>query len=480
MIEKVADIVIVAAGISGLAAAIAAAENGSTVAVLEKTGKAGGQANFGGGLFGVETRLHKLKQYPLTREEAFQIYMEFNRWNVDARLVKTVIDRSADTLDWLESMGVEFYDTASHGVGNHYTWHIVKADESKLPKNTLSGNSSVLIKAMVEKAKSLGVEFMLNTSVKKILKEDEKVNGVLAAGREEEIRISSKAVIMATGAYGSVFQGFMKGTRGDGIRMAGEVGAAVVDIDYSPSEGKGPAGSALIMAKQLYSLAFTFLQPCLMVNLQGERFMNETAMSTSSFGSNAVSIQKNSTAFNIFDEDTKNRFKEKSFDFGPGMPKISMTKGANFDEELEQVLKSDTDGIYVADALDELAEKLGIDEAILADTISEYNRACDTGRDLLFNKEAKYLRAVRRPRFYAFRHWAARAKWPGIKVNYRTEVITVDHMAIPGFYAAGIDISPVLYYDVYPNILPGNAMGFAANTGRIAGENASQFVNTLK
>ena len=64
MNKKESDIVVVAAGISGLAAAIAAAEKGVKVIIVEKTGSTGGQANFGGGLFGVETRVHRLKEYP--------------------------------------------------------------------------------------------------------------------------------------------------------------------------------------------------------------------------------------------------------------------------------------------------------------------------------------------------------------------------------------------------------------------------------
>jgi len=480
MNKKESDIVVVAAGISGLAAAIAAAEKGVKVIIVEKTGSTGGQANFGGGLFGVETRVHRLKEYPLTREEAYRVYMEFNRWNVDARLIKILIDRSADTMDWLESMGVEFIDISSHGTGNYYTWHIVKADESELPGNTLSGNAIVLMKAMTERAKSLGVEFLMNTTAVKVLKEGEKVQGILAKNKDEEIQINSKAVIMATGAYGSVFQGFQKGTKGDGIHMAKEVGAAVVDIDYQPPKGQGHMGPGMIMAKKFYSLAFTLSQPNLMVNLMGERFMNEEATKTSCFGLNALARQPEMTAFNIFDEDTKNHFRDKSFDFGTGFERIPIAKGANFDDEMEQVLKDGgVDGIYVAESIGELAETLGIDEAALTATIDEYNHACDTGRDILFNKQVRYLRPVRKPRFYASRQGARNSKWPGIKVNYRLEVIKDDFLSIPGFYAAGIEISPVLYYDVYPNILPGNTMGFAANSGRIAGENASEFVKTM-
>ena len=43
---------------------------------------------------------------------------------------------------------------------------------------------------------------------------------------------------------------------------------------------------------------------------------------------------------------------------------------------------------------------------------------------------------------------------------------------IPGLYAAGLDACTI-YGDSYPFILPGNTMGFALNSGRIAGEQAA-------
>ena len=50
------DVVIVAAGLSGLAAAAAAAENGMDVIAVEKSNVTGGAANMGMGPLGVETR----------------------------------------------------------------------------------------------------------------------------------------------------------------------------------------------------------------------------------------------------------------------------------------------------------------------------------------------------------------------------------------------------------------------------------------
>ena len=35
------------------------------------------------------------------------------------------------------------------------------------------------------------------------------------------------------------------------------------------------------------------------------------------------------------------------------------------------------------------------------------------------------------------------------------------------------------YYDIYPNILPATAMGFAVISGRIAAENALQYIKSI-
>lgn len=96
------DLAILGAGVAGLAAAIKAAEKGEKVALFEKTARTGGCANGGMGPFAVESRLQRRRQYNLSKEEAFKIHMDFTQWNVNARLVKNYIDRSANTLDWLK------------------------------------------------------------------------------------------------------------------------------------------------------------------------------------------------------------------------------------------------------------------------------------------------------------------------------------------------------------------------------------------
>ena len=53
------DVIVVAAGPAGLAACVAAAENGAEVICFEKASAVGGTANMGMGPFGVESRVQK-------------------------------------------------------------------------------------------------------------------------------------------------------------------------------------------------------------------------------------------------------------------------------------------------------------------------------------------------------------------------------------------------------------------------------------
>ena len=85
---------------------------------------------------------------------------------------------------------------------------------------------------------------------------------------------------------------------------------------------------------------------------------------------------------------------------------------------------------------------------------------------------------MKQPRFYAGKLvCSAYGSLGGIKINYKTEVLTKDFEVMPGLYAAGTDACAI-YGDSYVFILPGNTMGFALNSGRMAGENVASYVKS--
>ncbi|MBN2403455.1 MAG: FAD-dependent oxidoreductase [Spirochaetes bacterium] len=482
MKTKEIDVAVIAGGASGLAAAISAAEGGGKTAIFEKGATTGGAANMGMGPLGVESRLQRIKQHSLTKDEAFDIFMNYTHWRVDARLVRAYIDKSADTIDWLEKMGVVFAEPASYFPGAQYTWHIVKPEGGE-PGPMAAGT---MIKKMTERAKQLGVEINLQTPVKKLIKQNNKITGLLAEDRSgDEIQIRAKAVIIATGGFGDnpemvkKYTGYelgkdmhsfrIPGCNGDGVRMAWEAGAMSTEMHMELIHMIEGGGMTLAP-----DFSESLRQPHLIVNVLGERFMNEGLTGNSTYTGNAISIQKDKCAFAIFDEANKKYMEETGFDVISVV--FNTTKVTDFDKKFKAAVESGCKAIFAAESIEELAKKTGITPKGLQDTIDEYNKFCANGKDEHFNKDRRYLRPVKTPKFYAAKFYpGAYGSLGGIKINYKAEVLNKSWEVMPGLYASGVDVCTI-YGDSYVFVLPGNTMGFSINSGRIAGENASKYI----
>lgn len=475
-----ADVIVVAAGAAGLAASVAAAEKEAKVIAFEKASTTGGTGSMGMGPLGVESRRQRLKFLGPTKDEAFRVFMDYTHWQVDARLVRAYMDKAATTIDWLEDLGVEFEDPCAYFPGGHATWHPVKPGTEACAAN--------MYRVLTERAKERGVQILLQTPVERLIKEGDRVVGVVAEDRNgEQIEARAKAVIIATGGFGDdpklikKYTGYewgkdlqsfrIPGLAGDGIRMAWEAGAAKTEMRME---------LIYLMPGDINpELAEAFRQPHLLVNVLGERFLNEEIMPNTAFTGNAISRQKDRASFLIFDENIKNHMKTtEGFDFLHLV--FPYTNARNFEALMKDAFDSGYEHVYEADSLEELAEKTGIDPAGLKATVEEYNRFCENGFDPIFNKSRKYLRPVKEPKFYAGKQIpGAYGSLGGIKINYRTEVIDSNWKKIPGLYAAGTDACSI-YGDTYVFILPGNTMGFALNSGRIAGENAAEYAKTFR
>jgi fumarate reductase flavoprotein subunit len=343
-----------------------------------------------------------------------------------------------------------------------------------------------MIQIMTERAQELGVDICLKTPVRKLIKEAGRVVGVIAEDSNgESIEARGGAVIIATGGFGDnpefikehtgyewgkdLFSYRSPGLTGDGIKMAWEAGA-----------GKDKMGMELVYFAPntggYAPIELAFRQPNLVVNLQGERFINEEVMANPVFSVNAIARQKNRFAFSIIDDNIIKHYNEMGLDL---INVVTANIGMNqFHKELDKAIATGSENLAVADSIEELAKMTGMDSGGLQKTVTEYNHACAT-RDELFNKSYKYLKPLQGPKFYALRFApSAYGSLGGIKVNYKMEVVTDQQEVIPGLYAAGTDANSI-YDNDYVFILPGNSLGFAVNSGRIAGENAVSNVMSI-
>jgi fumarate reductase flavoprotein subunit len=476
--NKEADVAVIGSGVSGLAAALTAGEGGAKVIVFEKQRSLGGTSNFFDGIFAVESEIQRKQYITYSRDDAFKTIMEYSHWRANARLVRAFVDESGPTISWLQKNGVEFTEAGICMPDAPRTYHVVK------------GQGAAVVKALVTNAKERGVELRTGTPVKKILREGNSVSGVIAEENEEEVMVAARAVVIASGGYANNKEWIKKYTgwdldmnlipignidkMGDGIRMAWEAGAAEDGMGVVEIFRVGPIGPGFDMKNHVELVA---AQPNLWVSPQGERFCDESITFYDTSVGNANARYKEGFTWTLFDESIKKQIVEKGTDRSMGMDNPPGTRPVNFDRELNAALEAGTTEVFVASSVEDLADKIGIEPAVLKATVEEYNGFCAKGHDDLFAKDRKFLRPLTGPKFYAVRSRTVfLGTLGGIKINQRTEVIDKKGKIIPGLYAVGFDAAG-MWGDGYSiKGSTGASAGFAINSGRIAGRNALRFI----
>ena len=234
------DVVVVGAGAAGTAAGWAAAEKGLKVVTLEKQAMVGGTGKFSEGIFAVESSMQRNWNYGLTKDEAFQKIMNYGHWRGNAKMVRAFVDKSGETIDWMQANGVKFEKLFSNYPNGLYTWHIYE------------GRGAGWINLFQQKYKDAGQTLLLNTWGKELIQDKNgTVKGVVATNKNgDKITVNAKATIIATGGFfdnKEMREKYLrfpdadglaqKGKTGDGIQMAWSAGGR-------PLIARVPAGSA--------------------------------------------------------------------------------------------------------------------------------------------------------------------------------------------------------------------------------------------
>lgn len=475
------DVVVVAGGPAGLAAAITVGEHGLKSVILEKSSATGGAANMGMGPLGIDTKIQKANFNNLSVDKAIQMHMEYTHYHVDEDVVQTYFHKSADTIEWLEEMSVEFAGAFRYFKESEATWHIVK------PENGVIGPraAGAMVKAMTQRAKELGSEILLETAATSLITENGKVCGAVAVDKDGNgIEVRGKAVVVATGGFGNnpemiekefglhigkdYFPFRIPGITGDGLNMMWEVGAAKFGANIE-------AIYQLPDNLNWFLLDAVLRQPNLLINQLGDRFMNEGDLGNTTYAGNAIALQPGNYAYCIMDEGILKEYKKN----GPDIVDIVHPAEAflAFDGQAALAVEQGYEAYFEAETVEELAGKLGIDPEKLQDTIDEYNAMCRCGVDSKFHKPQKYLHPITgKGKYLVGKYYlGAYGTVGGVRINKYCEVLDKNLMPIEGLYSAGSDANTI-YGDSYNFTLPGNSMGFAVNTGRMAGESIAQYI----
>lgn len=426
------EVVVAGAGLSGLTAAITAAEAGLNVVLLEKMPQAGGSLSLAGGNF-VSVNSEVAKEYGI--DDNMEATMTFWQWSADQSVdketgfpdmerVENALLKVDPLLTWMKDHGVPFYkgtDVGPQTVAKIYT----------------EGGGSAVTKALVEAAAAAGVTILYETPAVEILMQDGAAVGLKAQSATEDITVTaSKGVILATGGFGAnaeLVAEWVPGyagaaTRvaaadtGDGFLMAEAIGAAMYDDEWVMPSGLTLDPSITENVTDTSMFTYSLLSNRALVNEDGNRFTNEYIGGAYAVLTNAVAAEK-CDVYYILDG-------------------ANETEAAALEEGAEKGV------IAKADTIADLAAAIGVSADNLTATIDAYNAFCSAGTDEAYAKDPAYLTAyAAEGPYYAVKFIPSLlGTIAGVVTDENSCVYDVNNSIIPNLYAAG-EMSNRMYYN---------------------------------
>ena len=438
------DIVIIGAGGAGMTAAITAKQAGADVIILEKMPMVGGNTTKAtGGMNAAETKFQEAEGIEDSVETFIKDTMTGGYEINDPDLVGIMAGQSSDAIDWLESINAPLPKVSFSGGATNARIHA--------PEDG-SAVGNYLVNAFSKQLEELDVPVYMETKATEIIVKDGVVVGVKAESETTGYTINAKAVILATGGFGANeelytkyredLKGFVTtntpGATGDGLVMAEDIGAALVDIEQIQIHPTVEQTTSIMVTEGVRG------DGAILVNSQGKRFTNE--MGTRDVVSAAEIAQDGGYAYIIFDQNIRDNLKA-----------------------IESYVKA---GITVEGAtIEELAGKIDVDPATLTETITTWNEAVAAKNDTEFERATGMDHDLSVAPYYAIKIApGVHHTMGGVKINTSCEVISAEGEVIPGLFAAG-EVTGGVHGG---NRIGGNAVADIVVFGRIAGDSAAK------
>jgi tricarballylate dehydrogenase len=485
------DVIVVGAGNAAFCAALAAAEQGVSVLMLERApeAEAGGNSRFTAGAFrcvynGVDDLRALMPD--LTDEEVatsdFGTYTEekffddmgrVTEYRTDPDLCEILVTRSKATMRWMRDKGVRFmpiWGRQAYKIGGMFKFWGGLTVEAW-------GGGPGLVDQLTKIARRNNVTIAYGARALSLIAGDEGIKGVRVKHDGKTVEVRAKGVVLAAGGFqantemrtsylGPLWElAKIRGTRfntGDGIKMALDVGAMPTG-NWSGAHAVGwdrnaPEFGDLAVGDNFQKHSYPW---GIMINANGERFVDEGAdfrnYTYAKYG-RIILMQPMQFAWQVFDAKI-----------------IPMLRD---EYRIKQVTK------VRADTLEEMVNKLeDVNAEKALETIKTYNKAVMT--EVPFDPNVKDGRATRgltvpksnwantidEPPFEAYAVTCGLTfTFGGIKIDTTARVLDTDSAPIPRLFAAGELVGGLFYFN-YPG---GTGLMSGSVFGKIAGTAAAR------
>lgn len=506
-----ADVVILGGGGAGLAAAISALENGAeTVAIVEKCGAVGGDTLVCGAIYNtpdaalqsVETMTdakkatieaalakepvsedHKALQEIVAKE--YEEYKAAGRTDIfdseawfalqtydggddvaDLDLVKVLTYKAKDGFDWVVGHGMQFSDKIGQGAGS--LWQ--RTHTSLMQMGT--GFITTYVKTLAGYGDR--VKLLTSTTANAIIRNDEGV--VVGATAEDKngntyTLNAKKGVVLATGGFAAnskMAQEYntsgkwddlskVKTTnryacsQGDGIRMATAIGADLTQMDQIQLLYLGNLKDGQLTKYPPRVVNGTDQE--IFINKEGKRFVQEDGRRDQI----CLASLKQTDGMFYFLESADGDY-------------VDIDQAISADGFSLRFLE-EQGYIFVADTLDEMAEKLNAAGANmtaedLKATVAKFNEYVEKDSDPEFGRTLFSTKLEKGPWVATPRQACLHHTMGGVHIDTEGHVVDTDGKVIPGLVAAG-EVTGAIHG---ANRLGGNAVVDTVVFGKLAGE----------
>lgn len=536
------DVVVVGMGGSGSYAALRIAQEmrlkdpktDASVLAIDKAGNYGGTT-----VFTSEAMVINPKTFQEERNngedyvDAEALYEDWIEYTTSSdgeqmakpEMIRLMIDRSGEAMDWLRHNGFDFNTPAgglSGGTGAEAKEFLVKYRFAPTQTNNRINKDTFqkCFDHLYTKFKAYGGDYLLETEGTELIYDAEtnKVTGVKAYNpvTNTSYTINAKAVVLATGGFAGSEEMSekylgdeyypLKGKwnicgswQNDGkmIQAAIDIGAGTFNIGMTPvCHLFGPDGFLnnypnvpvpgqfttktnlpAVWSEGDLPTMLCFWEKVFGVNSKGVRYLPENALATFDAWKGGPNISVIVTEKQIKDiaengidvDDTVQHIKSN---FDNLLFKVPIPRGTVLPNAL-QVMEDGVKAGFISkgDTIEELAEDLGLDPATLRSELDKYNEACKSGEDPL-GKPAEFLESMEEGPYYAIHAGMhCYGTCAGVDINESFQVLQADgQTVIGGLYAVGADGEGVIYSPEKAYVTYGGAdNGWALLSGYVAG-----------
>lgn len=446
------DVLVAGAGACGLIAALRAAEQGASVAVLEKLDRFAGNTTLScGSIPAAGTRLQREAGI---EDSADTMIADMERVAGDheaPHLTRMLAYRSGEVVDWLNQyceVQMKLYTNYKH-VG-----HTIPRLHTQP-----TGRGIELVEALARAAQRDGIEVVFSNPISRLIADEHgAVIGAEVSSGKQRYSIRAKKTILATNGYGAnaaMLREFCPeiagaqyfgatGSEGEAIEWGRQLGAKLGNIGAYQSHASVayPHGELLTWSAAEKGAFY--------VNGSGRRFGNEN-LGYSGFG--ALVMAQGNVAYAIYDSRIRDYV-------------------AHYQDTYRVLVEQG--GAKEAATVEELAALHGIDAEALRETIERYNAAARGEQADEFGRSAFGMAPLQAPFVITRVNAGLFHTQGGLMVDAQGRVLREDGHAIPNLFAGGGAAAGVSGRAGGAGYVSGNGLLAAAVLGYVAGETAGR------